>query len=968
MSRLALVLSLGVALASTAFAQTKPTLIVTFDEGLDGVGPQGPIQGTPVGKPELAPSRFGKALKSGSVTGFVDYPTNGVLNRLGGTVEMWVSSVDWLPEDGKFHVFFETKGQGALYLYKYWVGQNLLMLACPELEGPYASSQSPTGWKLGEWHHIAGTWSLSGVMCYLDGKPAGKMPVQGELPRALGPTFRLGDQEWQFPRTTSSLIDEVRIYDRALTPAHIAAHATGDTTFQVNLSPEVAQLDYDLDPVAGQVQVRFDTGGADVEDARVGVRLAVVAKGKPLPADSERLGLTAGHVIKALPLVSREPGDYEVQAAVSLDGKDAFELRRPLVIPATPWLGNQLGLEDKVLPPWTPVRVEGTTVSCWGRSYRFDQAALPTQMASAGADLLARPISLHLTADGREVTWQQAVRAGAASATRAELTGTAVAQIGGAPRTFTTRLTTEYDGLLLVEVSCDRPDQRPPQALSLEIPVKAEHAVYRHRYGPEWMPISGFIPPGEGVVDKAAFIPYAWFGDNDRGLFWFCESDEMWPNSHAENAVEVIRSGGEIALRLNLVATDQKLPPNWKLVFGLQATPVKAIPKDWRKWRLDGNGPPVRPNVEIVWPNANAKDSLSAFGYPEAADPALFAAYIKGLHDRGLKAVPYLCLTWITDSIPEWRYFRKQWDMGAVDPSIPDAGWHHGFHMTSPVGKGYSDFLMSQTKDFMDRYGIDGVYHDQTSPYAAASPDSGVGYVRDGKAYPAYPILGYRALYRRDYAVVKSLPRETFTMAHMSGKVTIPILAYDDSYLDGEHFRGLVKDSYLDVMTLDSFRAEYMGRQWGVMPFFLPEFDAEHAQQVEPTRGLMALLMVHDVSPWPIWCNGKVVNEAFEALDEFGTVDADFIPYFDPTPPATTAMSDVYASAYKKPDGRVLLIISNLSKEDRQGVVTINAARLGVKLNSVIDWPGKQPLTVANGNLALDVPKLGYRMVVIGKP
>ena len=36
----------------------------------------------------------------------------------------------------------------------------------------------------------------------------------------------LGDEPWQFPRTTSSLIDEVRIYDRALTPEHIAATAS----------------------------------------------------------------------------------------------------------------------------------------------------------------------------------------------------------------------------------------------------------------------------------------------------------------------------------------------------------------------------------------------------------------------------------------------------------------------------------------------------------------------------------------------------------------------------------------------------------------------------------------------------------------------------------------------------------------------------------------------------------------------
>jgi hypothetical protein len=240
-----------------------------------------------------------------------------------------------------------------------------------------------------------------------------------------------------------------------------------------------------------------------------------------------------------------------------------------------------------------------------------------------------------------------------------------------------------------------------------------------------------------------------------------------------------------------------------------------------------------------------------------------------------------------------------------------------------------------------------------------------VGYVRDGKRYPTYPILGYRDLYRRDYAVVKGLPRETFTMAHMSGKITIPILAYDDSYLDGENFRGVVKDSYMDVVSLDAFRAEFMGRQWGLMPFFLPEFDAEHRTQVEPTRGMMALLMLHDVNLWPIWCNLKVVNEALAALDKFGYVAAEFIPYFAPVPPATTNMADVYVSAYKRPDGRVLLIVGNLSKEDRQGEVRIEAGTLGIRLGKIVTWPQEEPVALQGGRLQLDVPRLGYRMLLV---
>ncbi|NCO34678.1 MAG: hypothetical protein AUJ92_07515 [Armatimonadetes bacterium CG2_30_59_28] len=963
--------------ASAVLGQTKPVLTLTFDDGFDGKGQAGVVKAIPVEKPELAPGKFGQALKSGPTIGYVDYPTEGLLNLSGGTVEMWVCPLDWKPDDGKFHVFFEVRGEGALYLYKYWTGTNLLMLTCDDLSGPYAGSQTPTEhWKPGEWHHIAGTWSPQGVQAYVDGKPAGAYLVAGNPPKSFAKTFNIGDRPWQFERTTASLIDEVRIYDRPLTTAHIAAHAAGNYDFSMKLSSESSTLDYLIDPDAGRVHVRLDTNGADVDDAKLKAGIAIVPTGSGYPDKPSDLTFKRGQTQATLALPSRQPGQYDVIARLQSEGNPAIDMRCDLTIPSTEWLGSKLGLEDTVLPPWTPMKVRSAevgmqndkttseiVVACWGREYTFNQSLFPIQIRTAGAEVLARPMALKLMSDGKGAKWQsQKTRVVSKSDTRSELESSAVANVGTTSAEFTSRITAEYDGLVLFEVSCKQPDKLPLEGMTIEIPVKTEHALYQHRTASSWIPTSGYVPKPEGVVDKTAFAPYAWLGDNDRGLFWFCESDEMWPNSRAENAIEIVRAGDEVAIRLNLLTKDQKLPPHWNLIFGLQATPVKPIPRNWRKWRFS---PGRNANVQIVWPSPTRKDSLSDFGWPRAADPAAFAEHIKGLHDKGLKAVPYLCLTWVTDSTPEWKYFRNTWDMGSVDGSIPAAGWKHQFALVSPVAKGYSDFVMTKTKEFLDQYGIDGTYHDQTHPYTSNRVESGVGYERNGKRHITYPILGYRALYRRNYAVVKSLPRETFTNAHMSGKVTIPILAYDDSYLDGEHFRRVVKDSYMDVMTLDSFRAEYMGRQWGLMPFFIPEFDEVHRAQVEPTRGMMALLMIHDVSPWPIWCNEKVVDEAFAALDEFGYVDANFLPYFDATPPATTDMQDVYVSAYKRDDGKALLIVGNLSKEDRQGTVRIDASRLGLPLSQVVSWPDKSALTVSKESVTIDVPRLGYRMLLI---
>jgi hypothetical protein len=952
-------------LCSAALAQPRPVLSLSFDEGYDGSGRAGKVAAVPDGKPELAPGKVGKALKSGPGTGYVDYPTAGLITPAGGTVEMWVCPLDWKPEDTEFHVFFDTHGEGALYLYKYYDGNNLLTLTCANTNGPYSSCVFPLkDWKPGQWHHIAGTWSPLGVMTYVDGKAAAKVPTGGDLPVTLGERFRIGDHPWHLPRQSSSLIDEVRVYDRPLSAAHIAAHFAGNEAFTAPLTADLATLTLEVLPETLQVTARVTTGGADVEDARLGARCAAVRRGGALPAAAPVSRFAAGQATQTLALPAQEPGEYEVVAAVLLDGQPAFELRRSVVIPETSWRGNRYGLEDRVIPPWTPLQAGPTQFECWGRKTEFGPAALPVQITSAGEALLARPITLAATVAGKPVVWtRQSLRLGPSTATRAEWSGELIGSAGDQPVNLTVSLAAEYDGVLVVDLSGADFAGLALEQFSLEIPVPAERALYRHRWGAEWAGPAGAVPAGEGVVDQAAFIPYAWLGDNDRGLFWFCESDQFWPNGESGNAFETVRGPGEVVLRLNLLAAGQKLPADWVYRFGLQATPVKPIAKDWRKWRLL---PAKGGNVSILWPTPQP-DSLRYYGYPEAATPELFGQGISALHAKNVKAVPYLCLSFVSAACPEWPFFSKTWAMGSADTGSSDvAAYGAAFAMASPVGTDYADFIVGKTAQFAERYGIDGLYHDNTHPYGSPSLEAGCGYLRDGKRRPTYPILGYRALYRRMYNVAKAWPRETFTMAHMSGKVTIPILAYDDSYLDGEHFRGRVKDSYMDMFSLETFRAEFMGRQWGILPYFLPEFDADRAKLIEPTRGLMALLMAHDVGVWAIWCNTAVVDEAYAALDEFGTVEAEFLPYFAAVPPAATELADVIVSGYRRADGRVLLVVANLSREARTGVVRLNPA--GLKLAAaarVLAWPEKTAVALAEQKVTVEVPGLGYRLLLV---
>ena len=72
---------------------------------------------------------------------------------------------------------------------------------------------------VGEWTHVASTWDGKVAILYLDGKEAGRLPLTGTAAASSGALRIGGNQvgsEW-----FSGLIDEVRIYKRALTAAEI---------------------------------------------------------------------------------------------------------------------------------------------------------------------------------------------------------------------------------------------------------------------------------------------------------------------------------------------------------------------------------------------------------------------------------------------------------------------------------------------------------------------------------------------------------------------------------------------------------------------------------------------------------------------------------------------------------------------------------------------------------------------------
>jgi len=188
----------------------------------------------PLDSPAVAfePGRWGSALtieKSGLLT----YARAGNLDLNEGSIEMWVApraAGDDPAYTGRDHVLFQyrapngdrmaiaqARSDGVLYAGGTTAGQ---------WQSAYGGQASMRGWKAGEWHHLAYTYSATGNMMrfYVDGVlTADTNEKQYVPPSAAGDRFSLAGDLSAVP--AYFLIDEVRISSRAKESDEVRANA-----------------------------------------------------------------------------------------------------------------------------------------------------------------------------------------------------------------------------------------------------------------------------------------------------------------------------------------------------------------------------------------------------------------------------------------------------------------------------------------------------------------------------------------------------------------------------------------------------------------------------------------------------------------------------------------------------------------------------------------------------------------------
>lgn len=357
-------------------------------------------------------------------------------------------------------------------------------------------------------------------------------------------------------------------------------------------------------PSHNLVRIHLPTPPADATDWHLALR---PEKGGAVLAErSGKLPAAAGG--EAMPVPDLTEGDYTLTLTLTGGARPVIE-ERGIRRDRPEWEGNNLGRDEVVIPPFTPLEVDeqAKRVGCVLRSHTHGAAGLWSQVVSQERELLAGPVRIEVTQGGKVST---------AAGPTPRFTGKKPTAVSGEAAwtagalTGTTRFAYDYDGMQTIALEL-APTETEVERVQLVIPLKAAEAWLMHPVTTQLRQhFAGRIPSGQGQVWDSSgvpnllngnFLPYIYLGGPERGICFAADNDKDWITDGNVPMMVIDREGDSVLLRLNLVAKPSRLTRKRTLTFALQATPAKPMPEapyNWRRWWATGTDQDVQ-SVQI---------------------------------------------------------------------------------------------------------------------------------------------------------------------------------------------------------------------------------------------------------------------------------------------------------------------------------------------------------------------------------
>ncbi len=921
----------------------------------------------------------------------IEYPNRGFFSPSKGSIAFWVNPLDWRPDDKHFHVFFRAQGRDAdLIVYKGPWSSHLLFLIGPMRKENGRNiwtivKADIKDWKSGQWYFVTAAWGDGKASLYLNGKQAGEsdyknIPENDFVHFGVGGLFPL---KWNTPQDFS-LIDDLMIYNQALTPAEVRArYASYGYGFLPDdgKTPVTAQQIFSMaDPAAGMFRVNFVLNQAEPDGTPFRTEAQVIDRnGKELirqPVTSESSRYQAVFPLDKLP-----PGEYTLKLqTLRRDETSRGEASHAFTIPQTPesWRNNAIGEQPAVPAPWTEPswNAADAVFDCWNRQYSFGNSALPAQIRSGKEELLAAPIALLL--DGKPVSLPRLAKS------QAIRDGFQLESEGNDPNfSIRSQVTAEFDGFIWFDLLLTPKQSLEVQSLTLDIPFLPAASTLFNAMNKQYFE---FQPGHQGTIRNYSMDLYlnsraVFIGNDDHGLEWFCEELSSWYNRTPQNSLQIIPGKQSNLLRLNLIDHRRTISAPLRYRFGIQATPVRPLPEQWRLQR-------------VLAKDANSFDpwfpwaTLHNIPDPELIKPDYQETLAKKQLDNH-RVFHYFAGFTNSPYTPEWSYYGGIWSKQSPAlghyGSLNEREW--AFAWNCPADRSYRDYYLQHLSDTVEKLNIQHLYFDNQDAQLCQNPLHHCGWTgTDGNRYDTFNLLATRDLVKRIYKMFKEKRPDGLIMRHMSAKPVTPVVGFGDMLADGELYNGTVgkEESYFNIFSPDMFRAAFRTQPFGVPNYFIPQFQrAIRAHSPIPRRYEDAWLkpedmlkhraklrhftgyfLVHDALIWPAF--GVSIKEWLQIQDRFGFNGQErFILYRSPDSPFAGS-ADVLVSCYVL-DGRMLAVAMNLSAGSEVTVELLpeKLKALGVKATRLVDAETGAVIVPANNTFRVQLQPNDYAVWIV---
>ena len=643
-----------------------------------------------------------------------------------------------------------------------------------------------------------------------------------------------------------------------------------------------------------------------------------------------------------------------------------------------PWAGSTVGRSDEVLSPWTPVVAEGNTISCWGREHQWGNLPFPNHVSSQDRELLSRPIGLSVTVQGESLSWAADGEAGAARRTTASGTAARIQRsVSAGPLALRGEATVAFDGMMRIDFVITPGERVTVDRFIIDIPVRAEHATLYH-----YWPLDGAhgerTPSNSGARKPITshFRPLWWLGDEEGGLIWFAESDRHWMPVASRKCIEVVPGDEEVVLRLRIWDEPTMIDRATRFTMGLMATPVKPWPGDWHKQFISGN---VDYDTDGAWFNNMERSGVTILqwgsgwsgiqSYVSPSRPDDFRRINREAQKRGMRIVPYFGFE-ISDAHPHYDRYHQE---------VRVAPFFHRFAINEKENPAYSKHMPYQTAyavcyrshwadqllegitETKKQYGIDGVYMDATTtPWECANRAHGCGYIaRNGAIRPTFPIFAVRDTVRRIRTIFPE-ERGGLVLAHNSTCMMMPTLSFASCTMNGESLVSQPRlENTLELLSLATYRAEYMAHNWGV-PHMMLSIGHPITEQE-----LLAIGLIHDVVVRDELHPKSLANIApfKRVFREFPVDGSEWSPYWRNQDLVEHSHPDqVKVSCYRNREGEWLFVVANLGNEDL-GEAWLEL-RAGDPVSSAEDAVTGEALDADEGRITLPLPRYDPRLIL----